>query len=273
MPSLTNPVLAASVAGHAPPGRAAAFADRWIFVFMASLFVAIILGGFIPDSIEKIAAVQSGKRPPFPLVLHLHAVLMGAFMLLLLAQTWLAATGHRGLHMQTGAAAFAIVPALVVVGFVLAPTMYHEVWNSWQAAGPADRERLAKLLARRENILLIQFRMGILFPLFVGIALAARRRDSGLHKRMMILASAVVLPPGIDRMTWLPSDFPASFATTELYMLAVLSPMFLWDVLRNRRVHHAYGIWLALTLPVAAAMHLAWDTPWWHATARGMMGV
>src|SRR6478672_8235797 len=72
--------------------------DRWIYVFTAVSFIAVALAGFLPDSAHKIALVQSGGRPPFPLVLHLHAVLMGSFLLLLLAQTTLAATGRIDLH-------------------------------------------------------------------------------------------------------------------------------------------------------------------------------
>lgn len=58
--------------------------DRWIFVFTAVWFIAIVLVGFIPDSLMKVAAVQAAQRPPFPTVLHVHAVLMGSFLLLLL---------------------------------------------------------------------------------------------------------------------------------------------------------------------------------------------
>src|SRR5688572_25807962 len=76
--------------------------DRWIFVGMAVWFIAIVLAGFIPDSIMKVAMVKAGLRPPFPLVLHMHAVLMGGFLLLLLAQSWLMATGRRQFHMQLG---------------------------------------------------------------------------------------------------------------------------------------------------------------------------
>src|SRR5690349_13421565 len=76
--------------------------DRWIYVFMAAFFVAIVFAGFIPDSVVKVAAVEAGKRPPFPLILHVHAVLMGSFLLLLLAQTILVATGRRKGHMQLG---------------------------------------------------------------------------------------------------------------------------------------------------------------------------
>jgi len=45
------------------------------------------------------------------------------------------------------------------------------------------------------------------------------------------------------------------------------------DVIRNRRVHEAYWIWLAVALPFTIALHALWDTPWWHATARQMLGV
>ena len=66
--------------------------DRWIFVGMALWFIAIVLAGFIPDSIMKVGLVESGQRAPFPIVLHMHAVLMGSFLLLLLTQSWLMAT-------------------------------------------------------------------------------------------------------------------------------------------------------------------------------------
>jgi len=78
--------------------------DRWIYVFTAASFIAIVLTGFIPDSIGKIAAVQAGDRPPFPLVLHMHAILMGSFLLVLLAQTTLAAIGRNDLHRRLGIA-------------------------------------------------------------------------------------------------------------------------------------------------------------------------
>ena len=81
----------------------------------------------------KVGLVQAGARPPFPLVLHMHAVLMGSFLLLLLAQTWLMATGRRALHMQLGVLGMVLAPALVVVGFVLAPTMYHQMWDGAQS--------------------------------------------------------------------------------------------------------------------------------------------
>jgi len=251
----------------------AGFVDRWIFVFVALWFIAIVLTGFIPDSIEKVGAVQAGQRPPFPLVLHMHALAMGSFLLLLLTQSVLMATGRCELHKRVGIAAFALVPVLVVVGLVLAPTIYHQVWNFAQTAPAELKPKLQFRLRVLDDILLMQIRIGILFPLFMAIALKARRENPGLHKRMIFLATAMPMPAAIDRISWLPNSIPASAIGTDLYILAAVSPLFVWDVVRNRRVHEAYWIWLGICLPFALVIYRLWDTPWWHATAPRIMGV
>lgn len=247
--------------------------DRWIYVFTAVSFIVITLTGFIPDSLQKIAAVQSGARPPFPVVLHMHAVLMGSFLLLLLVQTALVATGRGDLHRRLGIAGFMLAAVLVLVGLILVPTMYHYAWNAAQAAPPETRARLQQNVLMRDNIMLLQLRIGLLFPLFLGIALRARRRDAGLHKRMMFLAIAMALPAAIDRIEWLPTTLPATPVSIDLFMLLAVSPMFLWDVARNRTVHRAYLIWFGINLPVALAVYGLWDSAWWHHVAPRLMGV
>ncbi len=247
--------------------------DRWIFVGMAVWFIAITLTGFIPDSIMKVGMVQAGARPPFPIVLHIHAVLMGSFLVILFTQTWLMATGRRGLHMQLGVLGMAVAAALVVVGFVLAPTMYYQTWNALQSAPAAGRAELQQVLSVKDNIFLLQMRIGILFPLFLAIGLRARGANAGLHKRMMFLATVMALPAGIDRISWLPTTFPASPLAVDLYTVLAISPMLLWDLIRNRRLHEAYWIWFAVTIPFAVAVNMLWDTPWWHSTAKHIMGV
>ena len=247
--------------------------DRWIFVFQAAWFIAIVLTGFIPDSADKIAAVQAGQRPPFPLVLHMHAVAMGSFLLLLLTQSVLMATGRCELHKRLGIVAFALVPVLVVIGLVLAPTIYHQVWNFAQTAPPELKAKLQYRLRVLDDILLMQMRIGILFPLFMAIALKARGANAGLHKRMIFLAAAMPMPAAIDRIGWLPNSIPASAVGTDLYILASVLPLFVWDVVRNRRVHEAYWIWRGICLPFALVIYKLWDTPWWHALAPRIMGV
>ena len=271
--------LAATDAGREPrPDRLSGTPrangiDRWIYVFTAASFIIIVLAGFIPSSLAKIAAVQAGERPPFPLVMHMHAVLMGSFLLLLLAQTTLVATGRCDLHRRLGPVAMVLAPALVAVGLILVPTMYHAAWEAAAAAPPETQGRLQQAVLNKDNIMLLQLRIGILFPLFLIIGLRARGRDAGLHKRMMILATALALPAGIDRIPWLPSTLPVSPVAPDLYTLLAISPMLAWDLVRNRSVHKAYWIWLGVSLPFTFAVHGLWNSDWWHATAPQVMGL
>ena len=247
--------------------------DRWIFVFMAAWYIAIVLLGFIPDAIGMVAAAKAGLRPPLPVILHVHAVVMGSFLLLLLTQSVLMATGRCELHKRVGIAAFVLVPVLVVVGLMLAPTIYREFWSMAQRAPPDLRANLQRRLIMLNDILLMQIRIGILFPLFMGIGLAARGRNAGLHKRMIFLATAMPMPAAIDRMHWLPNTIPSSAVGTALYIRAAVSPLFVWDVVRNRRVHEAYWIWLGISLPFCLIVYSLWNTPWWFAMAPRIMGV
>src|SRR3569623_8546 len=176
----------------------------------------------------KLGKIRAGARAPFPLILHVHAVLMGCFLLLLLAQTVMVATGRCALHKQVGIAAFVLVPALVIVGLGLAPTMYYQAWGGAHFGPPPVRAALAPVVPLLENILLLQISAGVLFAVFMTIALKARATHPGLHKRMIFLATAVPLGAAIDRMWWLPSTMPASPWATDAYVLIALSPLFVW---------------------------------------------
>ena len=256
----------------APPPSLTALIDRWIFVFMAAMLIVVTLVGFIPDSVMKVGMVEAGKRPPFPLVLHFHAVAMGSWLLLLLAQTSLMATGRRAGHRQLGLASMVLGPAVILIGFVLVPTMYQQVWNSVHAMpGGPDAEGLAQV-ATRGNIALIQIQVGSLFAILVTLAVRARKRDLTLHKRLMVLAPIVAMPAAVDRMKWLPATLPASPLSAQLYVLLLAAPMFAWDLYRLGYIHRAYVIWLGLVLSTDAVVLLLWNNPWWQSVVPGLLG-
>ncbi len=247
--------------------------DRWIFVVMAVWFIALALTGFIPDSLMKIEMVRLGVRPPFPLVLHMHAVLMGAFLLFLLSQTWLVATGRSELHRRVGPVGALLAIALVIVGFILAPTMYHQVRDGLAVAPPEAQGAVRALVSNLENILFLQIQAGTLFALFIVLGISYRSRDPGFHKRLMIFAPAMALGAAFARMPWLAHTIPDSPISILGYQWLALAPLFLWDVIRNRRLHRAYLVLLTAYLPFNLFAIMAWDTPWWHAVAQSVLGV
>lgn len=249
------------------------FIDRWIYVFMAVYLIAIVLVGFVPDSLAKIDAVQAGERPPFPMAMHIHAVLMGSWMLLLLSQTWLMANGRNSLHMQLGIAGMILAPALVLAGLVLVPTNIR-VMAEFAAAAPAEvQEQVAGFMHFMTNIALAQLRTAVCFLLLVAIALKNRKTDSQLHKRLIILATTVPLPAAFDRMTFLPHTLPDSPLTMNIWPLIAVAPMLLWDLYRQRAIHKAYWIYALVMAPTAIIVDLLWDSDWWLRTGGNLIGV
>ncbi|MBX7494349.1 hypothetical protein K3172_00605 [Qipengyuania sp. 6B39] len=250
-----------------------AIIDRWIYVFMAVFLIAIVLVGFVPDSLAKIDAVREGQRPAFPVAMHVHAVLMGCWLLLLLAQTTLMATGRKSMHMQLGVAGALLAPALVLAGLVLVPTNIRVMTEFSAGAPPEVQEQVAGFMHFMTNIALAQLRIAVCFLLLVAIALRSRKTDSQLHKRLIVLATIAPLPAAFDRMTFLPHSLPDSPLTMDLWPLIALAPMLVWDLYRQKTIHRAYWIYAAVMVPSAIVVHLLWDSEWWLRMGGRLIGV
>lgn len=230
--------------------------DKWIYVFTAGLFATVAIVGFAPRS----AAILAGELRFPPLIVHVHAALMVAWLGLLFVQTLFVATGRTVIHMRLGLASPAIAPCLWAAMVAIT------IWRY------GERVELGQI-QQGSNILLTQLRSIIYFALFFTWALLVRKRDRETHKRMMLLATVVLLGAAITRITWLPTTFPEGYGAVHAYMLLLLVPSVGYDVVRLGRPHSAYLIGIALLLPWLIATQLLWNSPWWVQTASDLMAV
>ena len=53
----------------------------------------------------------------------------------------------------------------------------------------------------------------------------------------------------------------------------MLVPALAYDLLRHGRVHRAYLIGLAVTIPWMVAVHFIWNAPAWRTAADALLGV
>jgi hypothetical protein len=242
-----------AVAGR-PIGRGGI--DRLFYPGMAFLLVAVALVGFAPRS----TAILSGAMANPPLVVHMHAAVMASWVLLLAAQASLSVVGRMDLHRALGLAALALAPAVVVMLTLVT------VARQTDAAGtPAA--------AVVNNILFLQIRSIVLFPTFFIWAMATRRSDAQTHKRMMLLATIMLIDAAIARMSWLPLNaFPASYVAIHAYTLLLIVPGLIYDQLRLGRIHKAWVWGLAIYLPWIVASEIAWDSAWWRALGPRLVG-
>lgn len=230
--------------------------DRFAFLFTASLFLLTAIVGFAPRS----AGILAGVLPNPPLAVHIHAFLMSAWLLLLVAQSALIAGRNKYLHIRMGLATVALVPALCLG--MLAATL--QTFSLMQHAGMGGMAA---------NLLLLQVRGLLLFPLFFLWAYRTARSDKGTHKRMMLLATFVVIDSAVGRMDWLPgNDLMQGVATTFMYHFVLLVPALVWDLLRLGHLHRAWQAGLALYLPFVLTTCLLWNNAAWQSLAQTLLG-
>lgn len=245
-----------SQVAHFPAEHRRSDTDRYIFLLTAGLFCLSAIVGFAPRS----AGILAGALPNPPLPVHIHAFLMCGWLLLLLLQTTLIAGRNKYLHIQLGLSTLALVPALWLA--MVAATL--ETFGLMQQAGMG---------AMAGNLLLLQLRGMLLFPLFFWWAWRTARSDKGTHKRMMLLATFVVIDAAIGRMDWLPgNDLTQRIAPMFAYHFLLLVPALGSELLRQGHVHRAWQAGLALYLPCVAVTCLLWNNPNWQAFAGTLLG-
>jgi len=225
-------------------------------VFTAVLFLTAAVVGFGPNS----AAILSGGMPAPPLIVHAHAALMLAWLLLFLAQTTLMATGRARLHRTLGVVSFVLAPAMaaLMIGTTVAR---HD--NLAQFISPA----FATNFALSSTVGAMEFMILYLW------AVSARRTAPETHKRLMVLVTAYVLGAATGRMTFLPHNglMESYNYMPTVYALGLILPAVLHDVLRLGRVHRAYVGGVATIAASIVLNILLWDSPWWHRTAAAWL--
>ena len=225
----------------------------------ASLWMwAIVLVGFWPSYFGPALAGSVEKTA----VVHVHAAVYLGWMVLYTVQSTLPALGRTRLHRKVGRFGVAYGVALFVTGVLVSFESYFRTLGD----GPVDTAARRALLNPLSDM--------VVFPVLFGLALRYRRRPE-THKRLMVLATTMLLIAAVFRMRFLDP-------TNVLLVAAVwLSPAWLLalrDGLAERRLHPVYGFGLPL-LALVPARNLFVDSAPWRAftdavaSAEGLAGV
>lgn len=226
------------------------------YIGMALVGLAVALAGF---SKTYFAPLTSGDFQA-PVVIHVHGAAAFAWVLLFLLQPALIRAGRYDLHIRTGMVGVLIAVAVAVT------------------AVPVGLFVVERDLAARLGPTAVSSLLGVITAMTWFLALVAAaiafRRQAATHKRLMLLATIVVLWPAWFRLRhWFP-DVPRPeiwFAVVAAYSLVPVA--MLRDRLAEGRVH---PVWWFVGLPVIAeqtAEALLFDGPSWRAAAALIYGV
>ena len=249
----------AAIAAQAVPPRRPRFVsyhrgDRTFFlVFLIVCWLGVIMG-FGPPVLQRL---HGHPESPAVLPVVLHATAFCSWLALLTVQTLLVRGRRTALHMKLGLVAVALVPLMAIATCVAELFM-----QRWHLAHPPDN---------------LQF---LIFPIFwivsftlLASAAIALRKDPPAHKRLILLATTVIIGAAYDRwwsgtLTNVLGDgvgvlLIEEFLATKLIFAGAVA----YDYFTRGRLHRIYEMLIPPILLGEVAACYIYYLPGWPAVA------
>lgn len=215
--------------------------------------------GFFPAS----SARMMGKADYVaPLILHLHAMLFVGWLVLLTTQMLLIRTGRTAIHMRLGLIGVALVPLMAFTG--ITAEIYSQRFYLQRDSGGLD------------FFILPLFYIAA-FVAFATAALLFARRDSETHKRLILMATTVIVGAAYARWWGAAIDrtfgdafwgmIANTFAGTNLILLGAIA----YDMATRGRPNRAYLIGVPVLIVGQLACSWIYHAAWWPPIARSII--
>lgn len=205
--------------------------ERRLFLTAAMLFGLIVLIGFARTYYLK---GLFGTPPLASSLVHLHGIVMTAWVALVATQVWLIRSQNVALHKRVGLAGAGLAVLVVLVGFFTAVSAA----KNGSASFPPNIPPLGFLAVPLFDLLLM--------VVFVGAAIYYRRQGAN-HKRLMLLALINLLPPALARV-----PLPGLLALGPLFFFGVPALLGLialgYDRWQSGRFNSAFVLGTALLI-------------------------
>jgi hypothetical protein len=236
---------------------------RWdrnfALLFVLAAWTAVLIG-FYP----AVSGRWRGEADyPAPAILQIHVFSFVGWLCLLTAQVMLIRIARVRWHMRLGALGACLIPVLVVTG--IGAEAYSQRFYSPQF--PANLRFFAFPL------------MTMLSFVIAGAAAVLLRADSPAHKRLMLLATALILEAAYNRW-WGDPIYQAlgdGYFGTLVRNCAgpdlLIAGLIAYDLATRRHVHRALTIAAPLVLIGQLAATAAYHSEWWPPLVRAMAGV
>lgn len=242
--------------------RAASVAARGFrpgfFLCMTIVMAVFVFGGF---GMTYFWPLATGTFPPAPPVVHLHGLVFSSWIVLLVVQAALVNARNVPLHRSLGMFGIALATAVMFMGALI---------TLLGGAGiPAGVNPGANYYHGMYLGIMAVAGFGTLFTLAIRNV-----RKPDIHRRMILFATLLILPPGVHRMYMVPfglAEFPvpAMYATLDVLAFAILTQE--WRTSGRIGIHSMVGAgWLLLQqllhFPVIQSM-------WFADFVRELMGM
>ena len=240
---------AALTAAGTPATKTYVRAERFFFSGMALIILAIVFLGFARS--YYLAGLFHAPLPN--LLVHVHGAAFSSWILLLVIQTCLVASGRVGLHKRLGLVGFGLAGSMVIVGLWAATNSMIRHWAPGQT-GIDVRAFYAVPVAAMGG-----------FGTLTFFGFRERRRNPRAHKRLMLIATVALLDAAFGR--W---PIPASWwnlRTAQLCCYLLLLFLVCYDLWLFRRLQRSTVLGSALVVVLQQTAYLVGHSAFWQSFA------
>lgn len=227
--------------------------DRRLYILAAILTPLIVLAGFARTYYLK----PFFNTPDLAgRIVHLHGIVMTAWVVLFITQISLVATRRTKIHQRLGVLGGVLAALVVIVGVLTA------LYAAARGASPGPPAL---------SFLIIPLGDMLIFSILIGLALYYRRKLD-VHKRLMLLAAINLLTPAIARI---PFNFIINggplvfFGLTDLCLLACVA----FDTFKHRRLHPVFLWGTVFVIAMQPLRLLLAGTDAWMGFAAALVGL
>ena len=226
--------------------------DRGIFRAAAIGAFAIVVAGFARTYFLR----PWLGLPSLPVFIHVHGAIMLSWVLLLVVQVLLVSRNRLAWHRRVGWAGLALAVLVVVMGT-----------SATLRAAVREVSGHTEDAANQVTVLGLELTQMIMFTVFAFLGFVWRKQPA-YHKRMMILATAVMLFNPVVRILDA-LDVSSINNTTVLIIDALILTVVATDSARHRHLHPAFGWGAAAAIGgIQTALLLAPSAVWHEFVTR-----
>lgn len=222
--------------------------ESYFFLAMAILFLIVAFMGFFPS----IQMMKAGSLEVHWLT-HVHGAVMTSWLLLFLTQNILTVTGNLKFHRRLGR--LSVVLAVLIFIMLGVVSFNHIIYYN----APEDSSGF--------DLLIGGFYEMFGFALFFTWGMLSRKKNLSAHKRLLAMATIVLLEAAVDRIQ-LRNAFPsfglAYPATNFIYADILYIPLFLYDWITLKKIHKVTVQGTAIVLACQLLVCTFYGSPSWH---------
>ncbi|MEZ5559189.1 MAG: hypothetical protein R3E86_11710 [Pseudomonadales bacterium] len=228
------------------------------FAVLAIAMTFVVFVGFSRTFFLRAWFPEAVARAPGEAIFYVHGALFSAWMALFIAQILLIRSRRLEIHRRLGAFGGALAVAMVVTGVIGALVAARRPGGFFGVPLPPQR------------FLVVPLTDMLMFGSLVTLAICWRARSAS-HKRLMVIASAILLTPAVARIQTAVTGAGGpilGFVVADLFVLALA----FWDWRTLRRIHPV-TLWAGLLLMVSQPLRLWFaGTHAWQQVAAYLMG-